>query len=84
LPHAGNDSRCANGAHETFFERIGDDELIAFKQPLLTALAQPVAVGELVGGPRAGTLVLIATAAPADDGVERFTHEEPVNAFAVD
>jgi hypothetical protein len=64
-------------------ELVGDDELTAFEQPLLTALAQPIAFGELVGGPRAGTVVVIATAAP-DAGVERFTPEEPVDVFVVD
>lgn len=88
MPSSGNDSRCA--LHEvtskpaTWFEFVDDTEVIAFKQPLLTALAQSVAVGELVGGPRAGTLVVIPTLPPEDEGVVRFTPEDPVNAFAVD
>jgi hypothetical protein len=43
----------------TWFEHVGDDDLIAFSRPLLSTFAQPVAVGELVGGPLAGTVVLV-------------------------
>ena len=52
MPNPGNDSRCA--FHEltskpaTWFELVEDDELIAFRAPLLTTLAQSVAVGELM------------------------------------
>jgi len=41
------------------FEFVGDTELVAFSEPLLTAFSRPVAIGELVGGARDGTLVLI-------------------------
>jgi hypothetical protein len=88
VPASGNESRCA--LHEstsrpaTWFEFVEDNELIAFKQPLLSALSQPVAVGELIGGTRDGTLVVIPTGAPGHAGEERFTAGEPVNAFVAD
>jgi hypothetical protein len=85
VPTSGNDSRCAlrelRSKPATWFEFIGDDDLIAFKQPLLTALAQSVAVGELVGGERDGTLVVIPTLPPDDAGEPRFTPEQVPNAF---
>jgi hypothetical protein len=88
VPNSGHDSPCAldelTPKSATWFEFVEDDALIAFRQPLLRALAQSIAVGELVGGPRAGTLVVIPAFAPADEGVARFIPEEPVNAFAVD
>ena len=90
MPNPGNDSRCALHEHEhaskpaTWFEFVEDGELIAFRQPLLAALAQSVAVGELVGGARAGTLVVIPTFPAEDAGVVRFTPEASANAFAVD
>jgi hypothetical protein len=88
VPASGKESRCA--LHEstsrlaTWFEFVDDNELIAFKQPLLAALSQPVAVGELIGGARDGTLVVIPTGAPADAGEERVTAGAPVNAFAAE
>jgi hypothetical protein len=88
VPHKGNDNRCA--LHEsttrpaTWFEFVDDDELIAFKQPLLRALSQPVAVGELVGGERNGTLVVIPTGPAEDESTPRFEPEPVVNAFAAD
>jgi hypothetical protein len=53
----------------TWFEFVDDTELIAFRQPLLTAFSRPVAIGELVGGPRNGTLVVIPIR-PAGDSPE--------------
>lgn len=88
MPTSGNESRCA--LHEstsrpaTWFEFVGDTELIAFKQPLLAALSQPVAVGEIVGGSRNGTLVVIPTRAPDDPHAKRFTSDEAVNALVAD
>ena len=88
MPASGKESRCA--LHEsasqpaTWFEFVDDNELIAFKQPLLAALSQPVAVGELIGGARNGTLVVIPTGAPGHAGEERITAGEPVSTFAVD
>ena len=88
MPASGKESLCA--LHEstsqpaTWFEFVEDNELIAFKQPLLAALSQPVAVGELVGGARDGTLVVIPTGAPGHAGEERITAGDPVNAFALE
>jgi hypothetical protein len=88
VPHKGHDSLCA--LHEstsrpaTWFEFVDDDALIAFKQPLLRALSQPVAVGELVGGERDGTLVVIPTAPDEDESRPRFTPGRVVNAFVAD
>jgi hypothetical protein len=56
-------------AAAAWFEFVGDTELIAFKQPLLTALSRPVAIGEIVGGPRNGALVLIPLR-PADGSAD--------------
>jgi hypothetical protein len=85
VPDPGNDSRCAlrelTSKPATWFEFVEDSDLIAFKQPLLVALAQSVAVGEVVGGPRAGTLVLIPTLPPEDDAAPRFTHDPVESAF---
>lgn len=88
LPHKGHESPCA--LHEsttwsaTWFEFVDDDELIAFKQPLLRALSQPVAVGELVGGERDGTLVVIPTGPSEEQSAPRFEPDPVVNAFAAD
>lgn len=88
MPTSGNENRCA--LHEstsrpaTWFEFVGDTELIAFKQPLLAALSQSVAVGEIVGGPGNGTLVVIPTQAAEDPDAKRFTSDEAVNAFVAD
>jgi hypothetical protein len=88
VPHKGHDSLCA--LHEsttrpaTWFEFVDDDELIAFKQPLLRALSQPVAVGELVGGERDGTLVVIPTGPAEDETMPRFAPGPVVNAFVAD
>jgi hypothetical protein len=88
VPDQGNDSRCALGEltakPATWFEFVEDSDLIAFKQPLLIALAQSVAIGELVGGPDAGTIVVIPTSPPDDAGAPRFTHDEAANAFVED
>ena len=85
MPDPGNDRRCAlrelRSKPATWFEFVEDSDLIAFKQPLLVALAQSVVVGEVVGGPRAGTLVLIPTLPRDDAGTPRFTHDAAENAF---
>jgi hypothetical protein len=63
MPPSGDDAQGAFNHSKlkpaTWFECVGDDELLAFSRPLLTTFAQPVAIGELVGGPLAGTLVLV-------------------------
>jgi hypothetical protein len=88
VPHEGHENLCA--LHEsttrpaTWFEFVDDDELIAFKQPLFRALSQPVAVGELVGGARAGTLVVIPTQPYEDYRTPRFTPGPVANAFVAD
>ena len=87
MPDPGNDSHCALGGLASkpvaiWFELVESSELIAFKQPLLDALARPVAVGEIVAGPRAGTVVVIPTLPPEDAGTPRFTHDKVVSAFA--
>lgn len=88
MPDPGNDSPCALGELSakpaTWFEFVDDSDLIAFKQPLLIALAQSVAVGELVGGPHAGTIVVIPAVPPQDAGAPRFTHDKVANAFVPD
>jgi hypothetical protein len=88
VPASGKDNRCAlnelTSRPATWFEFVEDTELIAFKLPLLSALSQPVAVGELVGGPRDGTRVVIPIRAPDDSGARRFTSDEPVNAFVAE
>jgi hypothetical protein len=88
VPDPGNDSRCA--LHEltskpaTWFAYVEDTDLIAFKQPLLIALTQSVAVGELVSGAHAGTLVVIPTLPPEDVDAPRFTSDKVANAFVAD
>jgi hypothetical protein len=88
VPTPRKDDRCA--LHEstsrpaTWFEFVEDTELIAFKQSLLAAFSQSVAVGEIVGGSRAGTLVMIPIRAPGNPDAQRFTSDETVNAFVAD
>jgi hypothetical protein len=88
VPDSGHDSPCALGERSakpaTWFDFVEESDLIAFRQPLLIALAQSVAVGELVGGPHAGTIVVIPTFPPEDAAVPRFTHDEVANAFVAD
>ena len=43
----------------TWFEFVADTEHVAFRQPLSTVFSRSFAVGELIGGPDEGTLVLI-------------------------
>jgi hypothetical protein len=88
VPGPGNDSRCALAELASkpaiWFEFVDDTDVIAFKQPLLIALARSVAVGEVVGGPRAGTLVVIAALPPEDADAPRFVRDETANSFATD
>ena len=46
-------------------EYVDDTEHVAFRQPLATVMSQSLAVGEIVDGPRSGTLVLIPIRPPA-------------------
>jgi hypothetical protein len=46
-------------------EHVDDTEHVAFRQPLATVMSQSLAVGEMVDGPRAGTLILIPIRPPA-------------------
>jgi hypothetical protein len=82
IPPSGDDQRCAAQPSRiesaTWFGFVGDSELIAFSEPLLTTFSRPVAIGELVGGARNGTLVLIPIR-PADEHADSVSAVDEVD-----